>query len=185
MKKLLCVFLVWCNASVLLAEEISAEYKEGIYDLNASFEVEASVEEIIGLLTDYENIAQLHPSIIESEILPTISENRSRIRTVVKDCVLLFCKEVVRVENVSQHSDHSIEAEVVPFLSDFRSGHTKWKVTQHGKTATVAYQSMMQPKFWIPPLIRSHTVTKKLKARIMEMAMRIQVTAPGYKHAEQ
>lgn len=180
MKKILCVLLLCSNASVISAAEISAEYEEGVYDLNAKFEVEASAEEVISLLTDYENIDQLHSSIVDSEVVATSTEHKSRIRTVVKDCVIFFCKEVIRVENVTQHSDDSIEAEVIPFLSDFRSGYTKWEILQQGDVTTVTYQSTMQPKFWIPPLIRSHTITKKLKTRILEMAMQIQSLAPGY-----
>jgi len=181
MNKLACVLLLWCNASgALFAAEQFAKYEEGSYYLDAKFTVEASAEEVISLLTDYENIAQLHPSIVESEILDTSKEDRTKIRTVVKDCVIFFCKEVVRVENVSQDGLTSIAAEVVPFLSDLRSGHTDWTFMQQGDVTTVTYQSSMQPKFWIPPFIRSHTVTKKLEKRIMEMVMRIQAKAPNY-----
>jgi Polyketide cyclase / dehydrase and lipid transport. len=186
MKKLLCVILLWCNASSsVFSAEQSAKFENDVYYLNATFEVESNVEDIVRLLTDFENIAQLHPSIIESELLPSLSEDKSRIRTVVKDCVLFFCKEIVRVENVFQQSNESLEAEVVPFLSDFRSGYTKWDFQQQGKLTTVMYQATMQPKFWIPPIIRSHTVTKKLETRIMEMIKRIQDKAPNYSPREE
>jgi len=181
MKKLLCVILLWCSASSgVFSAQQSAKFENDVYILNASFEVEASIEDIIHLLTDFENITQLHPSIIESELLPSLADDKTRIRTVVKDCVLFFCKEIVRVENVIQYGNESLVAEVVPFLSDLRSGQTHWNFQRQGKVTTVMYQSTMQPKFWIPPIIRSRTVTKKLENRIMEMIMRIQAKAPDY-----
>ncbi len=182
MKLILCAAFIWINVCCILhAEEITAEYKQGIYYLNASFIVEASPESVVAALTDYENISQLHPSIIESEILETTSSRISaRIRTVVKDCAIFFCKKITRVENITQSGFESLDAEVVPFLSDLRSGHTSWKFVGVDNHTEVTYQATMQPKFWIPPLIRSHTVTKKFKKRISEIVQRLQMLAPSY-----
>ncbi|MFK7817033.1 MAG: SRPBCC family protein [Gammaproteobacteria bacterium] len=182
MKLILCVALVWINACCILhAEEITAEYKQGVYHLNASFIVEASAEKVVAALTDYENISQLHPTIIESEILETTSSKiTARIRTVVKDCAIFFCKKITRVENITQRGFASLDAEVVPFLSDLRSGHTSWKFVSVDNHTEVTYLATMQPKFWIPPLIRSHTVTNKFKKRISEIVQRLQVLAPSY-----
>ena len=177
MKVILCAALIGCSISIVRAAEVTAEYKESKYYLNAAFEVEASTESIISVLTDFENIAQLNPAIIESEIVEYSSDNKTRIRTVVKDCALFFCKEIVRVENVTQHGLDSLEAEVIPFLSDLRSGYTLWTFQQQGAITKVSYQSSMQPKFWIPPIIRSHTVTSKIKKRIMQTILRLQTLA--------
>lgn len=182
MKFTLCAALIWINAcGVLHAEEITAEYIQGVYHLNASFIVEASAEQVVAALTDYENITQLHPTIIESEVLETNSGATSaRIRTVVKDCAIFFCKKITRVENIIQRGLQSIDAEVVPFLSDLRSGHTSWKFVSVGDHTEVKYQATMQPKFWIPPLIRSRTVTKKFRKRISQIVQRLQMIAPSY-----
>lgn len=182
MKYILCAALVWINACcVLHAEEVTAEYIQGVYHLSANFIVEASAESVVAALTDYDNITQLHPAIIESEVLETNSGATSaRIRTVVKDCAIFFCKKITRVENITQRGLESIDAEVVPFLSDLRSGHTSWKFVSVDNHTEVTYQATMQPKFWIPPLIRSRTVTKKFKKRITEIVQRLQVLAPSY-----
>ncbi len=166
---------------LLHAEEITAEYKQGVYYLHASFIVDASAESVVGVLTDYENITQLHPTIIESEILETTSSRTSaRVRTVVKDCAIFFCKKITRVENITQHGFETLDAEVVPFLSDLRSGHTSWKFVRGDNFTQVTYQATMQPKFWIPPVIRSHTVTKRFEKRITEIVQRLQAIAPSY-----
>ena len=191
MKLILCAALVWLivwlNAYSVLhavgssAEEITAEYKEGVYHLTANFIVETSAEKVVAALTDYENITELHPSIIESEILENnIDTNKVRIRTVVKDCALFFCKKITRVENITQHAFESIDAEVVPFLSDLRSGHTSWKFVSDDGYTKVSYQATMEPKFWIPPVVRSRTVTKKFIKRIEEIVQRLQMIAPSY-----
>ena len=172
-----------------------------MYHLTANFIVETSAEKVVAALTDYENITKLHPAIIESEILEnntggnnTAGNNagsnqastskaeihKVKIRTVVKDCALFFCKKITRVENITQRAFDSIDAEVVPFLSDLRSGQTSWKFVRVGNHTEVSYQATMQPKFWIPPVIRSRTVTKKFAKRIAEIVQRLQTIAPSY-----
>lgn len=185
MKNVLCVLLIWLSANCLLnAADISAEYKNGTYHLNATFTVEAGAEAVIDVLTDYENIGQLHPTIIESEVLGRSSENSSRIRTIVKDCAVFFCKKITRVENVKQIGLDSLEAEVVPFLSDLRSGHTKWEFLERSEFTEVKYHATMQPKFWIPPIIRSKMVPKKFKKRIAELVQRLQMIASANQLSE-
>ena len=166
---LLCLFV----QGVTQAAEVAAKYKEGVYHLRASFEVATSPEKLVNVLTDYENITQLHPSVLESEI---ISENdhSTRIRTVVEDCVFLFCKKIIRVENIRLEGFSSLVAEVLPMLSDLRMGQTKWEFIQSDAVTIVNYQSSIQPKFWIPPFVRSYTVTNKLEYRMAEIIETLQ-----------
>lgn len=171
---LLC-FLCLClyGQGVVQAAEVVAEFKEDTYSVQASFEVATSPEKLVGVLTDYENIAHLHPSFLESEII-SVNEDSARIRTVVKDCAFLFCKKILRVEQIRQDGFKSLVAEVIPMLSDLRSGQTVWEFTQAGAVTQVKYQSSLQPKFWIPPFVRSHTVTNKLKHRMGEIIQTLQ-----------
>lgn len=174
MKYLICVALLCLvTQGVVQATEVSVVYKEGTYYINALFEVTTSPEKLVNVLTDYENITQFHPSVLESEIL-SANERSTRLRTVVKDCVFIFCKKIIRVENIRQDGFKSLEAEVLPMLSDLRMGQTKWEFIQRGEDTAVSYKSSMQPKFWIPPFIRSHTVTNKLEHRITEIIKTLQ-----------
>lgn len=174
MKTLLWAALLGLIAQVAVqATEVAAELNEGTYSVQASFEVATSPKKLLAVLTDYENITQLHPSILESEIISE-NEGSARIRTVVKDCAFLFCKKILRVEQIRQDGSRGLVAEVIPMLSDLRSGQTVWEFTQSDAVTLVKYQSTLQPKFWIPPFIRSHTVTNKLKGRMTEVIQTLQ-----------
>ena len=179
MKTLLCVALLWLHSFCFLqAAEISAQYKKGVYLVNANFIVNARAEDIISVITDFENIAQLNPAIIESEVLEATMQDSTRVRTVLKDCALFFCKKITRVEQVSVEGKQTLEAEVIPFLSDLREGYTKWEFKPSGEQTRVHYHATIQPKFWIPPWIRSRTVTKKIKKRMLQTIIRLQALAP-------
>ena len=175
MRIVFCVALFWLHGFCCLqAAEVSAQYKQGKYLVNASFSIDASAEDIIRVITDFENISQLNPAIIESEVLEATVKDVTRVRTILKDCALFFCKKITRVEQVSVEGAQTLEAEVIPFLSDLREGYTKWEFQASGKQTQVLYHASLQPKFWIPPLIRSRTVTKKIKKRMLETIMRLQ-----------
>ena len=145
--------------------------------MRAEFEVEAAPARVMKVLTDFENIADLNPVIIESALQNSPKEDRLRVRTVIQDCVLFFCKRIVRVEDIVQFENEKLEAFVLPFLSDLRSGYAMWKFTKHPSGTTVTYEARMQPKFWIPPIIRSYVLTKKFKKRVIESVELLQQKA--------
>lgn len=164
----------------LHAVDVSAEYKQSKYYVTAVFEIEANASTVITALTDYENITQFNPAIIEVEVLSSEENNFAKVRTKIKDCVLFFCKEITRVEHVQVNGTQALETEVLPFLSDLREGYTHWNFSTNGAVTEVTYESVIQPKFWIPPLIRSHSVTKKIKKRMLQTIQRLQILVPAY-----
>ncbi len=170
--------LFWLNACVsAYAAEVSVRYENKTYHLRAAFEVEAAPARVMQVLTDFENIADLNPAIIESALQSSPKEDRLRVRTVIKDCVLFFCKRIVRVEDIVQVENERLEAFVLPFLSDLRSGYAMWVLTKHPSGTTVRYEASMQPKFWIPPIVRSYVLTKKFKKRVVESVELLQQKA--------
>ncbi len=178
MKVFAYVSLLWLNAWVFVyAAEVSVRYEDKTYHLSANFEVEATPERVMEVLTDFENIADLNPAIIESELQPSPIKDSIRVRTLVKDCVLFFCKSITRVEDIDQTKNEKLEAFIVPMLSDLRSGTAVWVLSQHPIGTSVQYQASMQPKFWIPPVIRSYVLTKKFKKRVVESVELLQQKA--------
>ena len=178
MKALCLIVLLGLWATTLHASEVSVKYSEGTYLINANFTVDAHTKDILRVITDFENIAELNPAIIESEVLEATMQDATRVRTVLKDCALFFCKKITRVEQVKVNGTKTLEAEVIPFLSDLREGYTKWEFKPSGEQTQVYYHASIQPKFWIPPWIRSRTVTKKIKKRMLQTIMRLQSLAP-------
>ncbi len=178
MKSIHYVFLVWiCVVGIAQADEFDVRYEQGIYYLTAKFDVEASPVRVMAVLTDYENIANLSPAIKVSEIIATPDDTKTRIRTVVHDCVLFFCKDITRVEDMLQDGNNKLEAIVIPLLSDLRSGYASWELTQNPSSTTVEYHAKVQPKFWVPPIIRSYVLTRKFKARVIESVEQVRASS--------
>ena len=174
---LLCLFIFLVVINVSYAANVNVRYEKGIYYFVAEFIVEAAPKRVMQVLTDYENIADFNAAIHTSELLGSPNKNVTRIRTVLRDCILFFCRDIVRVEDVAQYGDEKLEAYLIPMMSDLQSGYAVWTLTENPSGTTVFYEASVQPKFWIPPFVRSVILTKKFKKRVLESVEHLQRAA--------
>ena len=164
MKTAAILLLLWINAAaVISAADVDVRYDNKTYFFYAKFDVEASPARVMQVLNDYENISDLNPAIKESELLDSPDKYQLRVRTVVRDCILFFCKDITRVEEIQQQDNEKLEAFMIPMLSDLRSGYALWVLEENPQGTTVSYEADMQPKFWVPPIIRSIETVERVQ----------------------
>ena len=182
MKIALALFLMVAQLQVVAhAIEVDVRYEEKVYYLHAKFEVQAPPARVMEILTDYNNISELNPAIIESKILSSesVSPDVVRVQTVIRDCIIFICRNITRVQDIQQQGVERLDSVIIPELSDLQSGHSIWELVENGRHTHVQYISTMQFKFWVPPFIRSNTITKKFKKRIMQATEQLQKLAEG------
>ena len=169
--------LTFINSTAVLANDI-AEFEvseeEGIFYINASVVLQAPAEYVRSVLTDYVHIYRLNPSIIESEVLAPPGNNVARIRTKVIGCVIFYCEEIERVEDVRILASGDIQAKIVPESSQFKSGVTLWQVRSMGEESKLTYHAEMEPDFYVPPVIGNTIVKAKLREEIMTSFTRLE-----------
>jgi len=149
----------------------------GEYSVRVVMAVYAPARYVRAVLTDYTHIYRLNPSITESGILPSPQPGVARVRTLMQGCVLFFCRDIERVEDVRELKSGDLQADVVPALSNFRSGHAKWVIQQMGKISRVTYEGSMQPDFFIPPIIGSFFVKRNIGKEVMSSFRRLECVA--------
>ena len=147
--------------------EITVTEKDGFYYIKASVILYAPVKYVQAVLTDYVHIYRLNPSIVESEILPSPDENITRVRTKVIGCVVSYCTEIERVDDVRVLASGDIQAEIVPESSQFKSGVALWQIQSMGDNTRLTYLAEMEPDFFIPPLIGISIVKDKIQSEII------------------
>ena len=148
--------------------ELALTYKQGVYHLNLIMILDATPEYIHEVVTDYEHIYHLNPSIVESEVLQTPDNSIVQVRTLVNDCVFIFCKEIHRVEEIRELQTGDIHSEIIPRLSNVKSGTTKWQFHPVGSGTRVNYNLTLEPGFNVPPFVGTYIVKKKLKKEVLE-----------------
>ena len=152
--------------------EVSKE-KGNNYHFNMQFVALASAQRVYAIITDYERLTELNPLIKQSRVLPRDVEGITRVELVTKGCMLMFCKTIIRVEDVQVKPDLTIETQFVTELSDFKSGHTRWTFMPEGEQTIVNYQASMVPDFWLPPFVGPYMLKKQLRSQLHYTANKI------------
>ena len=168
-------------SSSLHAAEVDVRYDKKTYYLSAEFQVKASPARVMQVLTNFKDIAGLNPAIIESELLESPGDEILRVRSVVKDCVIFFCRKITRVEDVQRQGNEKLETFIIAEQSDLRSGYSVWVLSENRMGTNVMYTANMQPKFWVPPMIHTQVLTKKFQQRVAESVQLIQTKATSIK----
>ena len=148
----LCFLFGFCYSNQSLAnsfaDKVTVFEKDGVYYINASAEIAASAQHVRNVITDYVHIYRLSDSIIESRIISPKDSNKVHVETLVQCCIPMFCKDVLRVEEVSEPESGIIQTKIIPEKSDFRSGVAKWKVEARGNITHLTYEASLEPDFF-------------------------------------
>jgi hypothetical protein len=143
--------------------DLSINDKQGVYQLALEMILDAPLKDVRYVITDYAHIYRIDPSIVESEIVDTPDRSTTRVRTRINDCVLTFCRDILRVEDVRQVDDDDIDSVVVPQLSNVKLGAAHWKFHSFGDKTRINYNLSLEPGFFVPPLVGSPIVEKKIR----------------------
>ena len=143
--------------------EVEITEQSGTYQIKVVAVIDASASHVRHVLTDYVHIYRLNPSIIESEVLKRHDDGSVSVRTRVIGCAAWFCEELDRVEKVRQLPSGDLHAEIVPELSQFKSGQTFWRIKTLGDHCEVTYLSDMEPDVFIPPIVGKFLLKKAIR----------------------
>ena len=137
--------------------------QSGAYQIKVVALIKAPASYVREVLTDYTHIYRLNPSIIESEVLKRHDDGAVSVRTKVIGCAAYFCEELDRVEKVRELPSGDLHAEIIPELSQFKSGQTLWSITSQGDHCEVSYHSEMEPDIFIPPVVGKFLIKKSIR----------------------
>ena len=130
--------------------DLSISDSNGVYHLALAMIVDAPFADVHYVITDYVHIYRIDPSIVESEILGKPDASVIRVKTLVNDCVLSFCRNILRVEDVREVGADDIYTVIVPQLSNVRSGTSHWQILPMGAKTRINYDMTLDPGFFSP-----------------------------------
>ena len=171
------MFLLPVCAAAFEFSDAQVTEDEGIYRIKFSAELRAHPDYIRYVLGDSAHIYRISPSIIESEVLPADQTNEKRVRTRLLVCTSVFCRELERTDTVRMLASGDFEAEIIPSLSEFRSGKATWKITPRHQHSFVVYEAFLEPDFFIPPVIGTQLVIDYLKQEFTMTFSRVEKIA--------
>ena len=158
-------------------DEIVVAEKDGVYHINISGNVAAKEEYVRQVLTDYMHVYRLSDSVIESKVLESSSDGKARVQSLVLVCTAVFCREVMRVDEISMLKSGDLQAVIMPEQSDFRSGTAIWKIVPMEYGTRLTYVANIEPDFFIPPFLGTQMVINNMRNEFKMMFCRIELIA--------
>jgi len=80
----------------------------------------------------------------------------------------------------------SVHAEIIPELSQFKSGQTLWRINTLDEQCKVTYLSNMEPDIFIPPVVGKFLVKKSIREEVKisfaNLEKIAQILAARYRH---
>ena len=173
---LLLVLVGVSRAMALDIDDIRITKQGRAYQVQMTFGVAASVSQVMAVLTDYGFPDRLDPEVTKREVISR-QEGITRVRTEIRACAFLFCKDIALTQDVTVVAD-TIQADIVPDESDFRSGYFRWSVSSNDNGGShIGFEAVMETDFFIPPLIGGFFVRKKLRKKILATAENLESEA--------
>ncbi|MDH3585626.1 MAG: hypothetical protein OEQ30_00915 [Gammaproteobacteria bacterium] len=164
-------------AMALDEEDVSIDKEGRVYRIHMAFDVPARVDQIKSVLTDFTHPSRLSSAVIAREVLGQ-QDGVVRVRTEFRDCVLFFCKTMMLIHGVTV-SANEVRADVVPEGSDFRHGFLRWSIHVIDSEAShVEFEAVMEPDFFVPPLIGGFLVRNALAKQALATAENLVSEAP-------
>jgi len=169
---ILIPFETYSDASV----NTEFDYFEGTYTYQYSQQINGSIEQIFGVLTDYAKYTRLNSNVQESRIIGAPSQQIKRLLK-IRQCIFFFCFNLQMVEEVVQ-SKFFIESSIVKDESNFLSGLSSWELVKISNNKTlVRLKASQTPAFWIPPFIGPPLIKSVLFRELEETFTNLEVLA--------
>ncbi len=163
------------DAAAGTVKEASITFAHNAYQYQFSVEVDAPIEAVRDVVTEYDHLERINNYVIRSEVLERYDERRLRRRLWLNYCVLVFCFDLYFVEDVEEFEDGAITTTVVPEESNFRRGYSNWRIESISATTTrISVEAEHEPEFWIPPVIGPLVFKRSFRKEVRETAINIE-----------
>ena len=161
-------------ASAATVDELTVERDGERLEVHSVVRIGVPRDFVYEILLDYDALDELSERFVEAAYVDPGPDGRPRIRTVLEGCVAFFCRMIERVATVDSDPPHSIEAIVIPELSDLSFGRETWLLEEGSAETTLVYDLRMEVEFWIPPLIGPWLIRRDMRKDARKVAEMIE-----------
>lgn len=161
-------------------EAAQVSHEAGRYSLDLTMYINSDPDAVYALVTDYDALEQISPTIVDSRLLEPPDSGGKRRRIVTETCIWFFCFKATMMEDVIETPDHTIRTTIVPALSDYRFGKSIWQVSAANNGTRIHFQTTLEPDFWVPPLIGTWILKQKMRKEAQRTILQVeQLTRHG------
>lgn len=170
----LVVSLGAVSASAVEILDASVAKRDGIYYVAGSSVVHAPAEFIFDTLIDFDNFHKIAGGITETRFVDGDVPGERLGYTRIESCVLFFCRSAEKLERIESAPHREIRTRAIPEASDFELNNARWTLVPEGEATRLTYEAEFRPKFWLPPLISTWAIKRKLVESAETIGLRIE-----------
>ena len=167
------------HSATLDTLEITKEH--GRYQLVAETHLEAPAARIHSVLLEYDDnlFSRISSVYKESRYLDPDVDGTPIIYTRMEGCILFFCKSMQRTERLEAEAPRFIRTVTLPEDSDFNYSYSEWILEPDADGTRMKYVLIMDPKFWVPPIIGPWFIKRAISSGGLRAVERIERMARG------
>ncbi len=165
--KIVFIILALLPGTLLCAEINFVEIKKenNRYNMHINATVNAGVDNVIRIITDYENLPLINPYLKESKLLDKPGDERTTVSMLTETCVLFLCFNIRHVQTFHFIENGILFSRIIPEGSDFHAGWMRWEIkamdsNKKSPVTQLILEIEMVPDFFVPPLIGSYQIKK-------------------------
>lgn len=163
-------------ARALSPVTLDATVAGGVYRVTFDSMIDAPVDRVASVLSDFVGYASLDPRIRSAEVVGSAADGAPLLRTRIHVCAAFFCRDVRRVERITV-GDGVLVATALPGQSDVRSSvaRTEWRA--EGDRTRIRYEAEFVPDFWVPTLIARRYAGPMLRESVLQVFQNVEAQA--------
>lgn len=158
---------------------VSVEKIDDRYHLVSQAWFAASRQELYRVLTDYDQFVKFTSAFVDTRNVEPDELGRPRFYMRMEGCVLMFCKSFIREGYLILKPSDEIIAISLPGKSDFDYSRERWRLEVDGDGTLMTYDFVMEPSFWVPPVIGPFLIKRTLREGGVDAIDRIEALALG------
>lgn len=148
--------------SAATIRDLDVSRDDGRYELQADTWLDAPAHAIFDVLVDYDRFDRISSVYKESGFLEPDEQGRPIVYTRMEGCLLFFCKSMRRVERLEAREPSYIRTVTLPEQSDFRYATSEWTLEPEGDGTRLTYRLVIEPDFWVPPVVGPWLLKREL-----------------------
>lgn len=153
---------------------VTLDKRDGVYYATSEMWLDAPRDAVFDVLSDWDISTHFSSLIVESRNVDLPGDERPGFYMKNRGCVLFFCRTVVRAGHVELRDNYRIHAVTDASKSDFEISDETWTLGDDGNGTQIIYEIEMKPKFWIPPLIGTYAIKRKIRKDGLEALQRVE-----------
>ena len=165
------------QAVAVTIRTLEITHSKGSYQVTFDVLLAAKPEKAWALLSDYQQWSRLSDNLKEAQLLERFPDGRQRVRLRFRSCVLIFCKTIRQVKDMTTRPKGDILTVMVPEQGDFTSGWEHWRILAEQDKTRVHYTAEIVPGFRLPPLIGPSILKHKLRRTLIGTAKKLETLA--------